>query len=459
MQPIEAEEIESCINESFMPAFVCRDRYLVLYGGAGSGKSVAIAQKIVLRILKAMDSGKKHTFLCLRKTQPAARKSIFPLFQDIIEEWGVGKLYTINKSDMTIRFYGGCNIIITGLDDPEKIKSIHGITSVWLEEATEFTYDDFQQIDLRLRGYTWDYKQIAMSFNPIDEGHWIRKKLFTDEIQAEIEGGSGRAMREYRHEVEGKMVKYSAMFMHSTFQDNKFLDEVYRAKLLNLINEDTNYYNVYCKGLWGVLKGLIFEHWDVCDRIPEEADARGFGLDFGFSANPTSIVEVAFVGTRLYIKEHLYRPGLTNPDIAAELHGIKEGKAHCITVADCAEPKSLAEIRQSGQICVPSTKGKDSVAYGIQRMKQFEIHITKDSTNLLKEFQGYKWAEDKNGNPLNKPVKYNDHAIDAARYIITKLKGDAKVDLVTTKSGASKEGAQLSRGPAELEQDEAIWNG
>ena len=288
MQTIECGDIESCLNEPFLPALNCQGRYLILYGGAGSGKSVAIAQKIIIRILKAMDKGKKHTFLCLRKTQPAARKSIFPLIQDIIESWELSKLCQINKTDMTITFKGGCKIIITGLDESEKIKSIHGITSIWLEEITEFTYDDFQQADLRLRGFTWDYKQIAMSFNPIDENHWIRERLFTDKVQKAIEDGKQYVKRIYKQIVNGKVIKYAATFMHSTYLDNRFVDDVYKAKLLNLINEDTNYYNVYCLGKWGILKGLIFEHWDIVDDIPEKIDQRGFGLDFGFSSAPTT---------------------------------------------------------------------------------------------------------------------------------------------------------------------------
>jgi phage terminase large subunit len=422
MATIDVSQINDRINPAFIPALNCKDRYLILMGGAGSGKSVAIAQKIILRILIAINRGEKHTFLCLRKTQPAARKSIFPLFLHILDSWGMRKLYKYNKTDMTISFKGGCAIIITGLDDKDKIKSIFGITSIWLEEITEFTYEDLQQLDLRLRGVTWDYKQIMMSFNPIDENHWLRTRVFSDAVQAEIEEGNQYVRREHTQVIKKKTIKYATTYMHSTFEDNKFLDDVYRAKLQNLIKVDTNYYNVYCLGLWGLLKGLIYDNWDVVDDFPDDLDQRGFGMDFGFSVDPTAVVEVGFRGNDLYVRERLYETGLTNQTIAEHLRGITEGHADCITVADSAEPKSIVEIRVHGQLCLPSAKGKDSVVYGIQRIKQFHIHVTADSSNLIKEIHGYKWAEDRNGIQQNKPVKFNDHLLDALRYIVTKLR-------------------------------------
>jgi len=412
MIKIDLNGLMQFINPNFVPVLTNKDRYLVLIGGAGSGKSVSIGQKLIIRILKGMHEKKKHKFLCLRKTGPAASNSIYPLLKETIYKWNLQRLCKINKTTMTINFIDGSEILITGLDDPEKIKSIHGITGVWMEEATEFNHDDFQQLDLRVRGRTWDYKQLILTFNPIDENHWIRQKLFTDSLQSEIESGNQFVRRAYGMTV-----------MHSTYHDNEFLDDIYKARLENLINEDSNYYDIYCRGVWGVLKGLIFEHWDQVDVWPEKFELSGYGLDFGYSVNPTSIIEAGFLGRDLYLREHCYQPGMSNRDIAAALFSITHGRMEVPTVADSAEPKSIAEIRALGHPCMPSVKGTDSVVFGIQRMKQYKIHILKTSTNLIKEFQGYKWATDRDGTPLNTPVKYNDHAIDACRYIITKLKG------------------------------------
>ena len=420
---VDISMLPEVTNPSFYPLLLCKDRYLVMYGGAGSGKSYFAVEKILVRILKAMAKGKVHKFLCLRKTQPSARKSIFSLFQEYITNWGLKSSVNINKTDMTITFLGGSQIIITGIDDPEKIKSIHGITGVWLEEATELTYDDFTQIDLRVRGITWDYKQIILTFNPIDEQHWIRQRLFDDDLQNEIESGSQVVRKEWTVEVEGEEITYGMSVMHSTYNDNKFIDKVYKAKLLNLIEQDANYHKIYTLGVWGILEGLIFEQWEVCKKWPESFDVMGFGLDFGFAVDPSAIVEAGFIGDDLYLRERLYETKLTNRDITQRLKGITQDAQTNLTVADSAEPKSIVEIRQAGHPCIPAVKGKDSIVYGIQRVKQFKVHLDYNSPNLVKEFQGYKWAEDKQGNPLNKPVDFNNHLIDATRYIVQRLKG------------------------------------
>ena len=458
---INAEGVLANINKPFLPIMKNHDRYLVVYGGAGSGKSVAVAQKIVIRILKAMKRGEKHTFLCLRKTQPAASKSIYPLIMDIIEKWNLRKLVKVNKTNLTITFPGGSTIMITGMDDPEKIKSIHGLTGVWLEESTEFSYDDFQQIDLRLRGETWDYKQIVLTFNPIDESHWIRKLIFTDQLQADIEGGQSEVRKEYSQEIgDGKKVVYAMTIMHSTYKDNRFLDDIYKARLLQLVNEDSNYYEIYCRGRWGVLRGLIFDNWDTCEDIPDDVSLRGFGMDFGFSADPSAIVEIGVGDKDLYLKEHFYKSGMTNQQLAQILIPITAGRLHYPIVADSAEPKSIVEIRTCGIPCIPAGKGKDSVVYGIQKMKQYKIHICEDSINLIKEIRGYKWAEDKNGNQLNAPVKYNDHLIDASRYILTKLRGGVPVGVTFSEDNADVlfRKNQIKVTDPDHDDDESMWN-
>ena len=463
MIQVDAKGLMQFINPNFVPIMTNKDRYFVLIGGAGSGKSVAVAQKLILRILKGMSKKKKHKFLCLRKTGPAAGNSIYPLLKDILNQWNLQRLYKVNKTTMSFHFVGGSEILCTGLDDPEKIKSIHGITGVWLEEATEFTHDDFKQLDLRVRGFTWDYKQLILSFNPIDENHWIRQKLFSDDIQAEIEAENQFARKEMTQEVDNKKITYAMSVMHSTYRDNEFLDDVYKARLENLINEDSNYYDIYCRGVWGVLKGLIFEHWEQCDVWPQDFDVSGYGIDFGFSVNPSSIVEAGFRGNDLYLREHCYKVGMTNKEIAVTLFGITHGRMEKPTVADSAEPKSIAEIRSLGHPCMPSVKGKDSVVFGIQRMKQYRILIYRESTNLIKELQGYKWATDRDGTPLNMPVKFNDHLIDAARYIITKLKGvPASLEIIDGSDGKQDfvEAANRETTPGDFAVDEDnddIW--
>ena len=166
--------LHNVMNEVYYPLLENHERYLVSYRGAGAGKSHFAAQKTLIRIIVGMKQGIRHRFLALRKTQPAVRKSVFTLFIHYINEWGLNELVRINKSAMTIQFLNGSEIICGGLDDPEKLKSIEGVTSVWLEEATEFSWEDFNQINLRLRGKTKSYKQIMLTFNPVSKFSCIK---------------------------------------------------------------------------------------------------------------------------------------------------------------------------------------------------------------------------------------------------------------------------------------------
>jgi phage terminase large subunit len=459
---IDLNNLAEATNKSFQPLFTNKDRWLILMGGGGSGKSYFAAEKVLIRILKAASEGRIHNFLCLRKTKVAARLSIFKLFCEYIIEWGLSDKASINKTDMTITLFGS-QIIITGMDDPEKIKSIQGITSIWLEEMTEFTEDDFNQLDLRLRGVLPDYKQIMGTFNPINEQHWIRQKLFGDKLQASIESGNKFVRRKYSSVVDNETIEFHMTVMHSTYKDNEYIDKTYKAQLESLVTRDKNFYNIYCLGQWGNLKGLIFDNWEITKEWPIEGDTGGFGLDFGFAIDPSACVEVVFVGQDLYIREHLYETKLTNPDIATRLLPIvRRG----LIVADNAEPKSIAEIRTAGLHIVPCSKGKDSILHGIQRIRQYNVYLYHTSDNLKKEFQSYKWAEARDGTLLNKPADVFNHCIDALRYIVTKLKGSGKVDMTVSDMGADDgpkpiDYDKFNEDPGEFDvdiNDDAIWN-
>ena len=456
---ISLDNLSDVTNPAFQPLFTNKDRWLILMGGGGSGKSYFAAEKVLIRILKAASEGRVHNFLCLRKTKVSARTSIFKLFCEYISEWGLTSKAKINKTDMTITLFDS-QVIITGLDDPEKIKSIQGISSIWLEEGTEFTQDDFLQLDLRLRGILPDYKQIMVTTNPIDEQHWIRQEQIGDEMQARIEAGEKTVRRKYSAVVDDETIVFHMTVHHSTYKDNLYIDKTYKAQLESLIERDMNFYNIYCLGRWGNLKGVIFENWELIDDWPDSDDC-GFGLDFGFAIDPSGCVEVAFDGKDLYIRELLYETGLTNPDIATKLRPFTGQR---LIIADSAEPKSIVELKQAGLIVMPCVKGPDSIIHGIQRMKQYNIKIDRNSPNLRKEFQAYKWAEKKDGTLLNKPVDYFNHLIDATRYIVTNLKGKSKITLdvsddCTPPRGIKEGDFDEPEGGFEVDIDDpAIWN-
>lgn len=425
---IDLNDLGQATNEAFYPLYKCKDRYLVLWGGAGSGKSYFAAEKILVRCLVGIEHNIKHKFLCLRKTQPATRKSIFALFEEYISNWGLSSIVHTNRTMMEFTFTKGpgTQIICGGLDDPEKLKSIVGVTSVWLEEATEMNVKDFTQVDLRLRGITPSYKQILISFNPISETNWVKKRFFDSFQKSDIVNAlfPKSERRKTTMQVRGKAFDVFTTLHHSTYKDNRFIDSQYIAILEDLVNKDRNFHNVYALGKWGVLKGLIYDNWDTVSKWPDKFEKHGFGLDFGFSNSPSALIEVGIIGNEIWEREHIYETGLTNQDIAGKMKMCLPDDYNLIC-ADSAEPKSIQEIKNCGWNIFPSNKGKDSVVHGIQLVKQHKVHVLTDSINLIKEKESYKWAEDKDGeiHIPEKPVGFMNHLMDAERYIVTKLIG------------------------------------
>lgn len=478
----EAEQLSRMINPAFYPLLWNKDRYLILWGGGDSGKSRFAGTKLMLRALQAWADRRAFKFVIFRKTQPAVRDSAFALMKGEVERWNLQDFAKITKSPMRITLPYG-EFIFTGIDDPMKIKSIENVTGVWCEEAPELKTEDFRQIDLRLRGETGDYKQIISSFNPVDETSWIKSEFFDD--RENVTDVTPERWPKYmqRKRIDtiyrGQTVSTYITFMHSTYLDNIFHAPEDAAILEGLKYKDEQYYKVYCLGLWGVKRGLIFTNWEITKvwpKTPQEddtdedletrIDTKGFGLDFGYSSNPVALIEIAFVGDTLYLKERIYERGLTNQQLGAKMTPIcTEEYSNDLIVADNAEPKSIAEIRAMSFNVIPCTKGKDSVNYGIQRMQQYKIRIWHESTNLIKEFENYKWAEDptktdSEGKPLSlgHPVDFMNHGIDGVRYYVTKIKGVVKIGLniiSEDKKEARKE--IISKPGYDPMEDDALW--
>ena len=162
-------DVDIRYSNYFSDIFVCEERYLIMYGGAGSGKSYHSALKIIQRCLNE----KGHRILLVRKVARTIKESVFKIIYDILLQHDLLSIVSVNLTDKSFKFSNGNEIITTGLDDVEKLKSIHAITSIWIEEATELEKGDLDQLDLRLRGDTANYKQIIITFNPIDETHWL----------------------------------------------------------------------------------------------------------------------------------------------------------------------------------------------------------------------------------------------------------------------------------------------
>jgi phage terminase large subunit len=201
-----------------------------------------------------------------------------------------------------------------------------------------------------------------------------------------------------------------------TYKDNEALDDsIVREIEKNKEKAKTssywaNWWKVYGEGQLGILEGVVFSNWKIIDTIPKDAKLLGLGMDFGYTNDPTAIVEIYLYNGQRIVNEIVYQTGLLNSDIA------KLVPSAVPIYADSSEPKSIEEIRRYGKTIKGVTKGKDSINYGIDVMQRQEYLITNNSTNLIKELRGYIWDTDKTGKRLNKPIDFNNHGIDALRY-------------------------------------------
>ena len=365
-------------------------RFVINYGGAGSGKSYTQTQHEIIRCLQ-----KTEKLLVIRKVGTTLKDSVVALFVSILNSWGLEDFYTENKSTQFIQFTNGSQILFKGMDDPEKIKSIAGITRIWIEEASELSQADFSQLNLRLRGR--EGLQITLTFNPIDEEHWIKSYFFDNEN-----------------------VSVKTNIIRTTYKDNKFIDEAYKAELEGYQHIDKNYYKIYALGEWGgITEGRIFPIWEQIELFPE-IDGYWYGLDFGFSNDPTAIVKTIKWKNRIYFDERLYRTGLTNPDIASFM--FSDGYKGQVVVCDSAEPKSIEELRRLGINAIEAQKGQGSIMAGIDFLKAHKVLVTQSSLNLIRENRYYQWKElPPNRQTANKrfdntPKDWMNHLKDACRY-------------------------------------------
>jgi phage terminase large subunit len=295
-------------------------RLQIFFGGASSGKSVFVGQKIVYRLL----TEQKHKFLVARKIEATIRESARAEIIGAIEQMGMQGLFrysTAPTGEMTISCINGSKIIFRGLDNKEKLKSIKDITGLWLEEASDFTLDDFTQLDLRLRGkHINNYKQVILSFNPISSKHWLKKRFFDTKDE-------------------------DATVIHTTYNDNKYLDDKYISVLENLKKTNYSYYQIYALGKWGVLKGLIYTKYTIIDELPKDSEIHRFGVDFGFN-HPTACTEIKIDGDNLYLDQILYESLLTNTELIRKLKSQAPHLMELKGYLDSAEPARIADFEK-----------------------------------------------------------------------------------------------------------------
>jgi phage terminase large subunit len=352
---------------------------IVNVGGARSSKSYSLAQLVAYRL---MTENNKRIGIC-RKTFPALRMTAMELMLRLLREYG---MYSPERHNKTANTFEYCSNLVQffSLDDPEKIKSAE-FNYLWMEEANEFTYEDYTVLKLRMSGRCaeGESNHMYLSLNPVDENNWIAKKLI--------------------HENGVKVI-------HSTYKDNPYLGAEYRAMLEDLINQDENYYRVYVLGEWGHLDNLVYRNWKSVAALPEKLDAMAYGLDFGYN-NPSAICCVGLKDGGVYVQERLYQTHMTNSQIIEFLSHELRGDIYC----DPTELQHIEEIKGAGYRAYPANK---DVKLGIDLCKRQTLYITLDSANLIKEIQGYQYRKDRDGSVRDEPVKYADHLVDAMRYAV-----------------------------------------
>nr|DAN63593.1 MAG TPA: terminase large subunit [Caudoviricetes sp.] len=365
------------------------------YGGASSGKSHGVIQKVVFKSLQAWKYPRKVLFL--RKVGSSVYDSIFEDVKQCLEAWGLLGACKVNNSAYRIELPNGAQFIFKGLDNPEKIKSIKGISDVVMEEASEFTLDDYTQLTLRLRDKKHPNKQIYLMFNPVSKVNWVYNAFFV------------------------KKPKNTVIYQ-TTYKDNRFLDEVTKENIEELAERNEAYYKIYALGEFATLDKLVFPKYkkqllnkEELKHIPSD-----FGLDYGFINDPSSFmhVKVDDENKRLYILEEYVKKGLTNDKIAEAIKALGYSKE--IIRADSAEKKSNQELRN---LDIPRVidviKGPGSVMQGIQYILQYEIIVDERCVKTIEELENYTWKKDKATNEyINEPVDSYNHCLDAVRYAV-----------------------------------------
>lgn len=367
----------------------------VHYGGASSGKSHGVFQKIVIKALK--DWKKPRKILVLRKVGATVRDSVFADVQATLSYFGILNMCKVNMSAFRIELPNGAEFIFKGMDNPEKIKSIKGISDVVMEEASEFTLDDYTQLTLRLRDKAHKQKQIYLMFNPVSKANWVYNAFFV------------------------KKPKNTVVYQ-TTYKDNRFLDALTRENIEELANRNEAYYKIYALGEFATLDKLVFPKYTKA--LLNKDDLRQitsyFGLDYGFINDPSAFMHVKIDDDRkrLYVVEEYVKKGLTNDKIAESITALGYAKEQIR--ADSAEKKSNQELRNLGiGRVIDVKKGAGSVMQGIQYLLQYEWIVDERCVKTIEELENYTWKKDKATNEyINEPVDSYNHCLDAIRYAI-----------------------------------------
>jgi len=400
--------IARIVGKGYKSFWDYKGRYRVVKGGRGSKKSTTMALWLIYSMMKYPLANA----LVVRRFFNGHKDSTWTQLRWATNKLGVSHLWSFSRSPLeAVYIPTGQRILFRGMDDPQSITSITVekgfLCWVWVEEAFQLPSEaDFDKLDMSIRGELPEgyYKQITLTFNPWSERHWLKKRFF-DSPDPDV------------------------LALTTSFKCNEFLGSDDIAIFEKMKRDNPRRYSIEGEGNWGIATGLVYNSWVESDFDATEVAKRpgvssAYGLDFGFSADPTAFIACLIdeQNKEIYLHDEHYERGMLNSDIANVLK--YKGYSKSVIFADSAEPKSIEEIRKLGISRIrPCKKGADSIRSGIQKLQEYRIYVHPKCTNTLVELSNYVW-DSKDDSPLNRPVDDFNHVLDALRYSMSGNRGN-----------------------------------
>lgn len=344
--------------------------------GVSGGTSASKTISILLWLIDYAQSVEGELISVVSESFPHLKRGAMRDFLNIMESHNYFEDKRWHKTDYTYTFETGSRLEFFSADQPSKVRGPRR-DILFINEANNIPYETYTQLEVRTRKVIW------LDWNPVAEFWW-----YTDILP--------------NHDVD---------FITLTYKDNEALEPSI-VQAIESRKGNKSWWRVYGEGLLGEAEGRIYKGWELINQIPHEARLERYGLDFGYTNDPTAIVAIYYYNGGYILDEVMYQKGLSNKQIADTLLNVKDA----LVIADSAEPKSIDEIRLYGVNIVASQKGQGSVLQGIQYVQQQQISVTTRSHNLIKEYRNYLWDTDREGKIINVPIGIFNHAMDAIRY-------------------------------------------
>ena len=380
------------VGRKTIAAWKAHPRYISSCGGTRSGKTYSILQTFIIALVEEVNQGKPATInSVVSESMPHLQRGAIRDFKQIMDAEGLWEDSRWNETQHTYTWGNGSILEFFSVDNAGKV---HGSARdrLFINECQNIPYEIARQLFVRTRG------QIVCDYNPT-HSFWLNEII---------------------------EARPNCVTIHSTYKDNEFLTPEQIQEIIDAGKNDPNWAKVYIDGKIGTLDGLIYT-FELCDSIPVKTEMDHLveiqGMDFGFTNDPTARVQVIADHRKkiLWVRERCYRTHMQNKHIIQDLQ--EDGVTKRMEIyADCAEPKSIADIQDAGFNVIPCDKDaptkSDKLKFQLQWMQGWQLNVTKDSIDLIKELRNYVWAKDRDGNPLNEPIDKFNHCLDAMRYAV-----------------------------------------